>query len=234
MFPPSFTPTFSGHETFVLRTNWLKKGYDIIKQHPDLFSQPDAYVKLGVGKNMSQSIRYWGRVCGMFDKKADGTGHKPTPLGDWLLDSDQGVDPYLVSPASWWLLHWQLAARPEAAITWFYTFNLLRGGEFTISQLGLHLQSLAAEHGWRVPPVCRAARDSDRVCPRWFRWSRRYSWGVGPPWCGSGHQDVRRGPGGRSGHRRCGPACDRCGAVGGASQSAGSCPDVGRHSAGWG
>lgn len=161
MFPPTFTPTFSGHETFVLRTNWLKKGYDIITQHPDLFSQPDAYVKLGVGKNMAQSIRYWGRVCGVFDKKADGTGHEPTPLGDWLLDSDQGVDPYLVSPASWWLLHWQLAARPEAAITWFYTFNLLRGGEFTIAQLGLHLQSLAAEHGWRMPSTATIERDID-------------------------------------------------------------------------
>ncbi|NJN66147.1 MAG: DUF4007 family protein [Chloroflexaceae bacterium] len=160
MVPSSFIPTFSGHETFVLRSNWLKKGYDVIKQHPDLFSRPDAYVRLGIGKNMAQSIRYWGRVCGVFDKQTEGTASAPTPLGDWLL-ADDGADPFLVSPASWWLLHWQLAARPEAAITWFYTFNLLRGGEFTISQLGLHLQAFAAEHNWRMPSTATIERDID-------------------------------------------------------------------------
>ncbi|MCG8349233.1 MAG: DUF4007 family protein [Chloroflexales bacterium] len=160
MFSSSYTPTFSGHETFVLRSTWLKKGYDVISAYPDLFSQPDAYVQLGVGKNMVQSIRYWGRVCGMFAKKPDGTGYEPTPLGHWLLDNN-GADPFLVSPASWWLLHWQLAARPEAAVTWFYTFNMLRGGEFTITQLGMHLQSLAAEHNWRTPSGTTITRDID-------------------------------------------------------------------------
>jgi hypothetical protein len=160
VFHPSFSPTFSGHETFVLRSTWLKKGYDVIMQHPDLFAQPDAYVKLGVGKNMAQSIRYWGRVCGVFDKKPDGTGYEPTPLGTWLLDDD-GVDPFLVSPASWWLLHWQLAARTESALTWFYTFNMLRGGEFTIAQVGTQIQSLAAEHTWRMPSTATIERDID-------------------------------------------------------------------------
>lgn len=160
VFPPTYAPTFSGHETFVLRSTWLKKGYDTIRHYPDLFVQPDAYVKLGVGKNMAQSIRYWGRVCGVFDKKPDGTGYEPTPLGTWLLD-DEGVDPFLVSPASWWLLHWQLAARPDAALTWFYTFNMLRGGEFTIPQLGLQIQALAAENNWRQPSTATIERDID-------------------------------------------------------------------------
>lgn len=41
VFPPTYTPTFSGHETFVLRSTWLKKGYDTIRQYPDLFVQPE-------------------------------------------------------------------------------------------------------------------------------------------------------------------------------------------------
>lgn len=159
MFPPTYTPTFSGHETFVLRSTWLKKGYDTIRQYPDLFVQPNAYVKLGVGKNMAQSIRHWGRVCGMFHKQPDGT-YAPTWLGDKLL-ADNGWDPFLVSPASWWLLHWQLVVHPEAALTWFYTFNMLRGGEFTIAQLGLQIQALAAEHNWRLPSTATIERDID-------------------------------------------------------------------------
>ncbi len=30
-------PTFSGHETFALRSNWLKKAYDILRYTPDLY-----------------------------------------------------------------------------------------------------------------------------------------------------------------------------------------------------
>ena len=54
--------SFSGHETFILRSNWLKKAYDILQEQPDLFFLEDAFVRLGVGKNMAQSIRFWGRA----------------------------------------------------------------------------------------------------------------------------------------------------------------------------
>ncbi len=159
LFPETLTPTFSGHETFVLRSNWLKKGYDTLQHSPDLFSRKDAYVKLGVGKNMVHSIRYWGRVCNVFTRQADGS-YEATPLGKQLL-ADDGWDPFLVTPASWWLLHWTIASRPEAAVSWFYTFNLLRGGEFTIAQLAAQIQSLAMEHSWRPPSTTTIERDLD-------------------------------------------------------------------------
>lgn len=123
LFPQGSAPTFSGHETFALRSNWLKKAYDILQYTPDLFYCEDAFVRLGVGKNMAQSIRFWGRVCGVFERAPAGEGHAITPFGRALLD-DQGWDPFLVTPASHWLLHWQVAARPEAAFTWFYTFTV--------------------------------------------------------------------------------------------------------------
>lgn len=147
-----FTPTFSGHETFVLRSTWLKKGYDLLLQHPDLFARDDAFVLLGVGKNMANSIRYWGRVCGVFERE------EPTPLGHKLL-ADDGWDPFLVTATSWYLLHWNIASRPEAACTWFYTFNLLRGGEFEVATLVEQLQAFVSEHDWRVPSYETISRD---------------------------------------------------------------------------
>jgi len=158
LFPPGTAPTFSGHETFALRSTWLKKAYDVLRYTPDLFYNEDAFVQLGVGKNMAQSIRHWGRVCGVFLRSASGDGHDITPLGHALL-GDEGWDPFLVTPAGRWLLHWQVAARPDAAFTWFYTFNLLKGGEFTAAQLAAQLRSLAAEHDWRVPSDATIARD---------------------------------------------------------------------------
>lgn len=158
LFPHNGAPTFSGHETFALRSNWLKKAYDILREDPKLFYSDDAFVKLGVGKNMAQSIRFWGRVCGVFDRAETGDRHVITPLGHALLNDD-GWDPFLVSPASHWLLHWQIAARPTAAFTWFYTFNLLKGGEFTVAQLGQQIQSFTEEQSYRVPSGATIRRD---------------------------------------------------------------------------
>jgi hypothetical protein len=52
-------PVFARHETFHPRFGWLKKGFDLAKQDPDIFLREDAPVRLGVGKNMVSAIRYW-------------------------------------------------------------------------------------------------------------------------------------------------------------------------------
>jgi hypothetical protein len=52
-------PTFGGHEKFVFRHGWLKKGVDAVHQDAAIFSRDQALVTLGVGKNMVRSIRHW-------------------------------------------------------------------------------------------------------------------------------------------------------------------------------
>lgn len=150
--------TFSGHETFALRSNWLKKAFDVLLEIPDLFHREDAFVLLGVGKNMAQSIRYWGKVCGVFERTPDGSSHTITWLGRKLLAND-GWDPFLTTPAASWLLHWQIAARPEAAFTWYYTFNLLKGGEFAPSDLVQQILSFLVEIDHRLPSNATLTRD---------------------------------------------------------------------------
>ncbi len=99
---------FSGHESFVCRYGWLPKLYEAIRKEHGLFSDEEgAVVKLGIGKNMVRSIRFWGEAFGL---ATYGSGHtyQPTLLADTLLDQDTGLDPYLEDHASLWLLHWQL------------------------------------------------------------------------------------------------------------------------------
>lgn len=151
--------TFSGHETFVLRSNWLKKAYDLLQIQPNLFSLEDAFVLLGVGKNMAQSIRFWGRACGIFERIEGGAGYRATWLGSALFDDQHGWDPFLVTPASRWLLHWQIVARPEAAFTWYYTFNLLRRSEFSAAQLAQQIVQLVEQNGGRPPSTATISRD---------------------------------------------------------------------------
>lgn len=91
--------TFSGHESFHCRHFWLKKGYDFVKTQ-NKFSEPDAVVELGVGKNMVYAIRYWMRAFGLLDEMDELTN-----FADFLF-GDNGKDPYLENIGTLWLLHW--------------------------------------------------------------------------------------------------------------------------------
>jgi hypothetical protein len=111
------------HETFTPRYGWLKKGYDRCVANPHVFNDDNAIEQLGVGKNMVRSIRFW---CVLFrlleDAGMPGCMH-PTTLGERLLRTDTGWDPYLEDPASLWLLHWQVFAPPFAAVSWNVAFS---------------------------------------------------------------------------------------------------------------
>ena len=54
---------FSGHESFICKNLWLKKGYDF----KGSFSDESAVIELGVGKNMVTSISYWLKAFGVVD-----------------------------------------------------------------------------------------------------------------------------------------------------------------------
>jgi hypothetical protein len=101
--------TFSGHDSFQCRQLWLKKGFDYIQQGKD-FNDEDAVVKLGVGKNMVSSIRFWLKAFNIIDSK-----DKATEFGIRLFD-DNGYDPFLENEASLWLLHYQLVKTGYASI----------------------------------------------------------------------------------------------------------------------
>lgn len=101
---------FARHETFHPRFGWLKKGFDRASIDSETFLREDAPVRLGVGKNMVRSIRYWCQAFKLLE--AD----QPTEFGIQLL-GDAGWDSFLEDPASLWLLHWKLLEPPCYATT---------------------------------------------------------------------------------------------------------------------
>jgi hypothetical protein len=111
--------TFSGHDSFQCRQLWLKKGYDFVAEGNN-FNQEAAVVKLGVGKNMVASIRFWLKSFNIIDQK-----DQPTPFGIKMFDDKQGWDPYLEDEGSLWLLHYQLV-KTGFATTYTLIFNELR------------------------------------------------------------------------------------------------------------
>jgi hypothetical protein len=102
--------TFSGHDSFQCRQLWLKKGYDFIIDNRD-FNDQDAVVKLGVGKNMVSSIRFWLKAFNIIDYKDN-----PTEFGKRMFNDENGYDPFLEDETSLWLLHYQLVKNRFASI----------------------------------------------------------------------------------------------------------------------
>lgn len=100
---------FSGHESFQCKALWLKKGYDFIKEG-NRFSDEDAVAKLGVGKNMVASIRFWLRAFGL--TKMD----QLTAVAEYLFETLSGKDPYAEDINTLWLLHFLLVYSDEASL----------------------------------------------------------------------------------------------------------------------
>ncbi|WP_354635630.1 DUF4007 family protein [Planktothricoides raciborskii] len=123
-------PVFARHETFHPRFGWIKKGFDAANKDPGVFLADDATVRLGVGKNMVNSIRYWCKAFKVLENDS------PTEFGHKLL-GDRGWDPFLEDPASLWLLHWNLLKPTCEAAAWYFTFNHFRAVEFSQNDLFL-------------------------------------------------------------------------------------------------
>lgn len=120
---------FSGHETFICKQFWLKKGFDFASESKS-FTSPEAVIEMGVGKNMVTAINYWAKS---FDIISD--DHEPTFLGDYLFGRN-GRDIYLEDIGTLWLLHYYLVTKGRATI-YQLTFNefIRERTEFTKEQL---------------------------------------------------------------------------------------------------
>jgi hypothetical protein len=125
---PNVNPAFARHETFHPRFGWLKKGFDWAERDSGIFLKDDAPVRLGVGKNMVRSIRYW---CSAFKVLENDT---PSDFGEKLL-GDGGWDEFLEDPASLWLLHWNLLKPTCEAAAWYFMFHVFRQVEFSADDL---------------------------------------------------------------------------------------------------
>jgi hypothetical protein len=127
---------FSGHQTFVFRHGWLEKGVGLIRKNPRGFLEDDAIVKLGVGKNMVESIKYWCSQTGLLEDGAEFGTMQLTPFAEFIFGNGQtaGVDPFLEDDATLWLLHYNLVVHAPVS-TWNLVFNAWNKPEFTKGEI---------------------------------------------------------------------------------------------------
>lgn len=134
------TASFARHETFHLRYGWLKKCYNFVV-HNNSFNDEDAPVKLGVGKNMAKSIRFWGLASKIIAPKRGSTGDlEATDFGGMVFD-EGGLDPYFERPETAWLIHWSLLAKPTQLPVWWILFNKMGQTQMKVSDMAEFAQT---------------------------------------------------------------------------------------------
>lgn len=177
-------PTLSGHDTFPLRYGWMKKTYDQINAQPEVanvFSQDTAIADFGVGKNMLNAMKFWSTHTMMIVKdnnryiNTDGSytttnfsifDEDSTNFTNYLNDfynaenffSDEGLDPFLESPSTIWLLHLALVTNPNL-VTYYWFFNINTKSELTREEFARLLKDFLEDHNLKIPSSSTLKRD---------------------------------------------------------------------------
>lgn len=155
---------FTGHQTFVFRYGWLEKGVRGANECATLFSEEDALVRLGVGKNMVSSIRHWCQATQLLEpdpniKRNSGRHLRVSEIGRRLL-LDGGWDPFLEDDASLWLIHWLLVSNPSIVTSWHLLFSRFHRPDFTRRELVDFITSFIEKQSIKLSSTV-IARDAD-------------------------------------------------------------------------
>lgn len=139
---------FAKHETFHIREGWLYKGMEAITraeeggQLPTIFLDSAAPEKLGIGRNMVRSLRFWMQATGLAHEHLEQRQRvqRLTPFGQHVWAHDR----YVTDTNTLWLIHYHLVCNRELATAWYWFFNHFSPGTFDQHRM------LDALHGWVI------------------------------------------------------------------------------------
>ncbi|MES9765565.1 DUF4007 family protein, partial [Priestia megaterium] len=103
---------YGQHQSFYLRDRWLNKAIRHLEIDERFFYDKEAFEKIGLGKNMVQSLRYWVVATGVVEEVFNEDRkkvHKITELGRLIFEYDMFVK--LQDTAA--ILHYQMVKEKE-------------------------------------------------------------------------------------------------------------------------
>lgn len=124
--------SFSGHDKFDCKIDWIVKGLQAFNNDKNILSLSNienGIETLGLGINMIKSLSHWLKVLGLI--KDD----QLTELGQVILDND----PYLENSDILWILHWNLVKNKEKTTLYNLFFNKIYLYRFTKEDISKHI-----------------------------------------------------------------------------------------------
>jgi hypothetical protein len=109
---------YGRHESFYLRNKWISKGLRHVTSNNNFFYDKDNFEKIGLGKNMVRSLRFWLTALNLVEE--NNKKHTLTPLGEIIFSKDR----LLERPSTVAILHSELLLNKRDTATvfnWFFT-----------------------------------------------------------------------------------------------------------------
>ncbi len=151
---------FGHHQSFYLRVNWLAKAMKMRNEDPRFFYDEFGFEKIGLGKNMVKSLRYWAVATAVMQEAKNEekqTIHQLTSFGELVFRYDRFIRLPLTSAA----LHVLLATSKEQATTWYWYFNENSHRSGSNEDMHLALMEWAKQHHSREISAATLKRDLD-------------------------------------------------------------------------
>ncbi len=163
---------FGHHQSFYLRVNWLAKAFKMVAEDPRFFYDDFGFEKIGLGRNMVKSLRFWSVATGVMceikneDKKPI---HVLSDVGRLVREHDR----FIRLPLTAAVIHILLATEKGQASSWFWYFNVCKERSASVDELLPLLSKWAEqEHG---KPVSEQSLRRDLECIRQLYTARSHS-----------------------------------------------------------
>jgi hypothetical protein len=114
---------YGQHQSFYLRDRWISKVLKNIPHDKRFFYSKDAFEKVGLGKNMVQSLRFWVVATGLVKEVTDESRkrvHKITEFGSLVNKYDRFIKFYDTAA----ILHYHMTMKKEPSTAWYWFYNL--------------------------------------------------------------------------------------------------------------
>ena len=129
------SPRFVSADSFVCRYTWIPKLVRGLGESSSfLANQYDAMVKLGVGANMVNAIRTWGKEMGVMEEDRENGGFRATDFAQEIFGHGR-LDEFLEDQSTLWLLHWNLCTQSHPLYAWDYLINHWHKSDFSSSEI---------------------------------------------------------------------------------------------------
>ncbi|MDP4096284.1 DUF4007 family protein [Paenibacillus sp. P96] len=151
---------FGHHQSFYLRVNWLSKAIKMTQEDPRFFFEEFAFERVGLGKNMVKSLRYWVVATTVMEEGKNEQRqsiHRLTPFGQLLSRHDRFARLPLTAAA----LHTVLASNKVSAPAWYWYFNEFNQRAASNEGMLAALANWASLHHSRPVSIHTLKRDLD-------------------------------------------------------------------------
>ncbi|MGB6406869.1 MAG: DUF4007 family protein [Planococcus donghaensis] len=150
---------YSQHQSFYLRDRWLSKAIKNVEVNNSFFFEKDAFEKMGLGKNMVQSLKHWIIATKLFEEVRDNNQkyHQITSLGKFIKEKDRAIKYFNTAG----LLHHSLATNRDISTSWYWFFNVYTETAFTREEVLAELTNWVQKREKRVISENSLKRDID-------------------------------------------------------------------------